>query len=252
MPLINDYNNIKYIEHNGNKITKIFDRWRTTHLYAWYVPPEPPTPPTPEEVLFEWPNWKIIHHIDEQSIELRPTVWESIFIADRNLWATEYLWQSDDETKAYWDYYRWWAIVPWIEWWTDYHFDDDFAERWDLWEQSIVPSWWCIPDVDYVQRAIDLTREITWNVRWWRSQWLIPYAWFWYYIDSRWEIDWNYVWIWPSYFYLASLTYNWSPAPQLYMNKSSSGNNYLVLRDLTTAGNPWYLQIRPFKKLSNT
>lgn len=249
MPLINDYNNIKYIEHNGNKITKIYDWWRTTRLYAWYIPPQPPTP---EEILFEWPNWKIIHHIEEQSIELRPTVWESIFIADRNLWATEYLWQSSDETKAYWDYYRWWAIVPWIEWWTDYHSDQDFAERRDLWEQSIVPSWWCIPDVDYVKRAIDLTREITWNVRWWRSQWLIPYAWFWYYIDSRWEIDWNYVWTGPAYFYLASLTYDWSPAPQLYMNKSSSGNNYLVLRDLTTAGNPWYLPIRPFKKISNT
>lgn len=39
MPLINDYNNIKYIEHNGNKITKIYDWWRTTHLYPWYVPP---------------------------------------------------------------------------------------------------------------------------------------------------------------------------------------------------------------------
>ena len=52
MPLINDYNNIKYIEHNGNKITKIYDWWRTTRLYAWYVPPEPPTPPTPGE--FDW------------------------------------------------------------------------------------------------------------------------------------------------------------------------------------------------------
>lgn len=250
MPLINDYNNIKYIEHNGNKITKIYDWWKTTHLYAWYIPPEPPTP---DEILFEWPNWMIIHHIEEQSIELRPTVWESIFIADRNLWATEYLWQSSDETKAYWDYYRWWAVLPWIEWWTDYHFDRDFAERRDLWEQSIVPSWWCIPDRDYVRRALDLTIEITWwDIYWWRRYWLIPYAWHWHYNQSLWYIQWSYVWIWPSHFYLANISYDWMYSPNLYMNKQTSSGNYMTISYDFTAGNPFYLPIRPFKKISNT
>lgn len=89
------------------------------------------------ETLLSNEDGSIIHNITKWEIAI--TYYDStIIIQDKNLWATEYLWQSETVSNSYGNYYKRWA--------TGVYPSTEDVDAWDSWTQSIVPVWYHIPD----------------------------------------------------------------------------------------------------------
>lgn len=93
------------------------------------------------ETLLSNENGSIIHNITNWEIAIT-YLGSTLIIQDKNLWATEYLWQSETVSNSYGDYYKRWA--------TDVYPSTENVDDWSLVIQSIVPAWYHIPeDTEY-------------------------------------------------------------------------------------------------------
>ena len=183
-------------------------------------------------MLFSWNNWTITHNITEWTIILHHYAsGDTLTIADKNVWATAYVWQPwSSAVDTYWKYYQWWNNYWFATTWSvltdnqqfdasNYSWDNPinrnqfviWFSNWDsptnndLWwaitNTDISKKWPCpdgfhIPTKAEMDTLLNLYQRITWT---WSSWWyvylydrlLFPYSWYRRYQNSNTQAQWQ-------------------------------------------------------------
>lgn len=187
--------------------------------------------------VFPYLVWPWIYHSPSLgliSISYNWTSWTTI--ADKNLWATEYYWESSTESNSYWDYYYRGSQSSVSDWGTRNEED---------WEETQTPaiSWYHIPTKWEWDSLLILWETIwVWTV-WWLNihPWnavkrflLLPFAWNYY---SGWTYN-----IWDGGTYWSASHSQTFPPSQSYSLLTDYNNCTTSLADTTY----WY-PLRLFK-----
>ena len=99
-------------------------------------------------------NASIQHDISNWEITIS-NWWYSITIQDKNIGATEYLWETAwNDALAYWDFYCWWGKNPFITLPTN-----EKEEDWSV-MQTPAPNWYHIPTLAEMQALIKFMKVI--------------------------------------------------------------------------------------------
>jgi len=166
--------------------------------------------------------WPWIYHnptLELISMSDDGTNWTTM--SDRNLWATEYLWESATESNSYWDYYYWGSQSPIA---TSTWNEEDWQESDTGSSQTPATSWFHIPSLTDWMTALTIWDNLWAWVSWWNRPWddaktymLLPYAGLWDSDSSQ------YSYIGTAWYYWASSWYNqypWSISYNLSINSS--------------------------------